>query len=106
MAYFLMQCFHHPDQQAGRDAARPSHREWVQSGGDGLASVLVGSALLGDDGQPVGHFGIMEARTADDVLQFAEQDPFALQGVVSQIKITSLPVTFQAHRIADRMTIS
>ena len=43
--FVLMRCLHHPGQDGPRDAHRPAHRAWVQSGGDGAATVLIGSAL-------------------------------------------------------------
>lgn len=103
MAFFLMRCLHHPDQEAARDAQRPAHRAWVQSGGGGLASVLIGSALLGETGG-IGNFGILEAASAADARAFAEGDPFNAAGIVARIELTPLPDTFQAGRIADPMS--
>lgn len=102
--YFLMECRHHPDKDADRDTYRPAHRDWVKSGGNGLASVLIGSALWDDGACSVGNFGILEAGTETDARLFAEGDPFAKAGIVSQISLTRLPDAFQAHRIAERMT--
>ena len=104
MPYFLMRCVHNPGQDSNRDQARPKHREWVTSGGDGLVSVLIGSAMLDAANEPAGHFGILEAASAEDALQFAENDPFNTEGVVAHIEITPLPESFQAQRISDRMT--
>lgn len=104
MAFFLMRCLHHPGQDAARDATRPRHRVWVQSGGEGLVSVLIGSALTDDQGRSIGNFGILEARSQADALAFAEGDPFNAAGIVAGIEITSLPDTFQAQRIADPMS--
>lgn len=104
MAFFLMQCWHHPNQDDARNAARPTHREWVQSGGNGLASVLIGAAMLDEEGQGAGHFGVLEADTAQRALKFAEGDPFNTQGIVEKIRIIPLPDTFQAHRISERMS--
>ena len=104
MPFFTMHCYHHPNKDAARDDARPVHREWVKSGGNGLASVLIGSAFLDDDGTPIGHWGILESETADTARRFAEGDPFHLNGVVARIEIVPLPDGFQAHRITDRMS--
>ena len=104
MAFFLMRCLHHAGMDNKRDEVRPTHREWVQSGGDGLASVLIGSAMLDDSGTANGHFGIIEAANAPDARAFAEGDPFNRSGIVAEIQLTPLPDTFQAHRITERMS--
>lgn len=103
MAYFLMRCLHHPGVDAKRDEHRPAHRAWVQSGGEGLARVLIGSAILGDEGG-IGNFGVLEAASLAHARAFAEGDPFNREGLVSKIEMTPLPDTFQAHRISDPMT--
>lgn len=102
--FFLMECRHHPGQDAARDAARPAHRDWVRSGGDGRASVLIGSALWDDDGAALGHWGVLEAASEAEARAFAEGDPFAAGGIVAEIRLTRLADTFQAARIAERMT--
>ncbi|MCB1394674.1 MAG: hypothetical protein H6898_09495 [Rhodobacter sp.] len=102
--FFLMECRHHPGRDADRDRLRPSHRDWVKSGGAGLASVLIGSALWADDGTALGHWGILEAATPEAARAFAEGDPFAIGGVVADIALTRLADTFMADRIAPRMT--
>ena len=104
MAFFLMRCLHHPNMDAKRDEVRPTHRAWVSSGGEGLASVLIGSAMLSDDGSALGHFGILEAASPEDARAFAEGDPFNTNGIVAEIHLTPLPDTFQAHRISERMS--
>ncbi|WP_212523268.1 YciI family protein [Actibacterium sp. MT2.3-13A] len=104
MAFFLMRCRHQPGHDALRDEIRPEHRAWVASGGGGRVSVLIGAALIGDDGAAIGNFGLLEARTAADARAFAEGDPFNCAGIVSEIELTALPDTFQAHRIADPMS--
>jgi len=102
--YFLMRCLHHAEQDIVRDAHRPAHREWVKSGGNGLAVVLVGSALLDAVGRILGNFGILEAADPDQARAFAESDPFNQAGIVASIELTALPDTFQAHRISEPMT--
>lgn len=97
--YFLMVCQHHPDMYALRDLLRPAHRAWVASGGDGLASVLTGSALWDSDGTGIGNFGILSAETETAARAFADGDPFAQGGVVCEITLTRLADTFQAGRI-------
>ncbi|AXS42192.1 YciI family protein [Breoghania sp. L-A4] len=98
--YFLMVCKHHDGVADQRDALRPAHRAHVASGGNGLARVLVGSAVTPDDGvTSLGNFGILEAASEADARAFAETDPFARAGLVSDITITRLADTFQAHRI-------
>lgn len=104
MAYFLMRCLHHPGMDERRDTIRPDHRGWVGSGGQGLVSVLIGSALVDLDGTSLGNFGILEARSAEEARRFAEGDPFARAGIVREIEITPLPATFQAARIAEPMS--
>ena len=103
--FFLMRCLHHPGQDAARDLHRPAHRAWVQSGGEGLASVLIGSALLDQSGASIGNFGILEAESLQDAKAFAEGDPFHQAGIVQSVELTPLPDTFQAARITDPMTI-
>jgi uncharacterized protein len=97
--YFLMVCHHHPDQDEARDRLRPDHRAWVASGGDGLAQVLVGSALWDDAGAGIGNFGLLSAASHADALAFATGDPFHRGGVVARIEITRLADTVQADRI-------
>ncbi len=103
--YFLMRCLHHEGQDAARDAHRPAHRSWVQSGGDGAAVVLIGSALLDENGASIGNFGILEASDLAQASAFAEGDPFNRAGIVASIELTPLPESFQAHRIAEPMTL-
>lgn len=95
---------HHPAQDTARDRLRPAHRDWVRSGGDGLASVLIGSAMWSDDGQAMGHWGVLEAANEAEARAFAEGDPFATGGVVAETTITRLADTFQAARISERMS--
>lgn len=102
--FFLMRCLHHPDKDAARDMHRPVHRAWVQSGGEGLAAVLIGSALLDQDGASIGNFGILQANSLQDAKAFAEGDPFHLAGIVRAVELTPLPDTFQAARITDPMS--
>ncbi|QOL79427.1 YciI family protein [Pseudooceanicola spongiae] len=104
MAFFLMQCLHHPDQDAARDALRPAHRVWVSSGGEGLVSVLIGSALTDATGSSIGNFGILEAESEANARRFAEGDPFAQAGIVASITLSPLPDSFQAQRITDPMS--
>lgn len=102
--YFLMQCEHHPDMNDLRDEHRAAHRQWVQSAGQGLAGVLIGSATLGEDGNSNGNFGVLEAESLENAMAFAKGDPFNLAGIVSKISMTPLPDGFQAHRIAEPMS--
>lgn len=102
--FFLMTCLHHPNRAAQRDRLRPAHRDWVRSGGAGRVSVLIGSALWGDDGTPAGHWGILEAETLAAAHAFADGDPFATGGVVATATLTRLADGFMADRIAPRMT--
>ncbi|GAB4260921.1 MAG: hypothetical protein Kow0013_04950 [Pararhodobacter sp.] len=102
--FFLMHCRHHPGQDAVRDALRPAHRDWVRSGGEGVVSVLTGSALWSDTGETSGHWGILEAPTPDAARAFAEGDPFATGGIVAEITLTRLADSFAADRISPRMT--
>jgi uncharacterized protein YciI len=97
--YFLMICQHHADIADLRDSLRPQHRDWVASGGGGLAVVLTGSALWDDSGAGIGNFGILQADSEDKAWAFAKGDPFALGGVVRDITLTRLADTFRAERI-------
>lgn len=101
--FFLMQCQHHPDKDADRDIHRPAHRDWVGSGGNGLASVLTGSAMWNDNGNGIGNFGILETATRADAVAFAEGDPFNQHGIVRDITLTRLADGFQQARI-ERMS--
>ena len=107
--YFLMVCRHHDGVDEKRSSVRDEHRKWVVSGGEGSASVLIGSATLGEDGRANGNFGVLEAKDAASARAFAEGDPYnrralAHPGRVAAIEITPLPDTFQAHRISEPMT--
>lgn len=102
--FFLMECHHHPDAAAKRETLRPAHRDWVRSGGGGLASVLIGSALWDASGAGIGHWGILEAETEENARAFAEGDPFAKGGVVASLALIRLADTFMADRITPRMT--
>ena len=44
--FFLMRCLHHSGMDAKRDTHRAEHRDWVKSGGDGLAAVLIGLGVV------------------------------------------------------------
>lgn len=97
--FFLMICHHHPGVDTLRDELRPRHRDWVATGGNGLARVLTGSALWDDAGQGIGNFGLLQADTEAQTRAFAEGDPFATGGVVRDITLTRLADSFQAARI-------
>ncbi|MDD7972057.1 YciI family protein [Roseinatronobacter alkalisoli] len=99
--FFLMICKHHdrPETAALRDELRPQHRDWVASGGGGLAVVLTGSAIWDDAGQGTGNFGILQADNEARARAFAEGDPFFSGGVVQSITLTRLADTFRADRI-------
>lgn len=100
--FFLMICTHNDGAEVGtlRDELRPQHRDWVASGGNGLAVVLTGSAMWNDAGQGIGNFGILQADTEEDARAFAHGDPFAKGGVVRDITLTRLADTFRADRIS------
>ena len=102
--YFLMQCTHHPDMDNLRDKHRAKHREWVKSGGNGLAIVLIGSATIDNQATSTGNFGILETKNLVDAMAFAEGDPFNSAGIVSDISMTRLADGFQAHRIPEPMS--
>ena len=106
MMYFLMVCHHHDTAEiaARRDDLRPQHRDWVASGGNGLAVVLTGAALWNDAGQGIGNFGVLQAPDAASARAFAEGDPFATGCVVRDITLTRLADTFRAERI-DPLTL-
>lgn len=98
--YFLMICTHKENADAARDAVRPEHRAYVASGGEGRAKVLVGSAITDSAATAgIGNFGILEANSEADARAFAENDPFAKAGIVTDIKLIRLADGFQAHRI-------
>ena len=97
--FFLMVCHHHDNVQLLRDELRPWHRDWVATGGGGLARVLTGSALWDETGVGVGNFGILAATSEARARAFAEGDPFATGGVVRDVTLTRLADTFQAARI-------
>lgn len=97
--FFLMICHHHDGVDALRDALRPQHRDWVASGGDGLAVVLTGAALWDAAGRGIGNFGVLQAESEDRAHAFAHGDPFATGGVVREITLTRLADTFRADRI-------
>jgi uncharacterized protein len=99
--FFLMICHHHEGREiaALRDTLRPAHRDWVASGGAGLAVVLTGAALWDEQGAGIGNFGILQAESAAQARAFAEGDPFAQGGVVRDIQLTRLADTFGAERI-------
>src|SRR3954462_1758878 len=98
--YWLMICPNRTYATDLREQHRDAHRQHVASGGNGLAKVLIGSALTEDDGEtPIGNFGVLEAPSREAALAFAEQDPFALAGLVESIEIMALASRFQAHRI-------
>ncbi len=97
--FFLMICHHNPGVDALRDALRPAHRDWVATGGNGLARVLTGSALWDDRGAGIGNFGILDAPDETAARAFAEGDPFATGGVTQGLTLTRLADTFQAARI-------
>jgi uncharacterized protein YciI len=100
--FFLMICPHKTGAEINdlRDRLRPQHRDWVASGGNGLARVLTGSALWNPNAEGIGNFGILEAQDEETALAFAEGDPFFKGGVVKSVELTRLADTFQASRIA------
>ena len=103
--YYLMRCTHRPGADADRDRLRPEHREWNRSGGQGLVSVLTGSALWDPEGVAIGHWGILEAPTLDAARAYLQGDPFVREGVVTETELTRMADGFAADRINPRMTI-
>lgn len=99
--FFLMICHHHRAEgiAALRENLRPAHRDWVATGGGGLAQVLTGAALWDAAGEGIGNFGILAAPDEAAARAFAEGDPFARGGVVASIGLTRLADSFQAGRI-------
>ena len=102
--FVLMQCHHHPDMDAARDEHRPAHRAWVGSGGNGLVGVLIGSAMVDENGSSIGNWGVLDAASMADARTFAEGDAFYKQGIVREIVLTALPDGFQADRITNPMS--
>ncbi|MFN4100515.1 MAG: YciI family protein [Pararhodobacter sp.] len=102
--FFLMRCTHRPDADADRDHLRPTHREWNKSGGEGLVSVLTGSALWDADGVAIGHWGILEAESLENARAYLAGDPFVTGGVVTDTDLTRMADGFAADRIHPRMT--
>lgn len=102
--FFLMENRHYHGKQDERDRLRPMHRDWVGSGGQGLCSVLIGSALWDDQGEAIGHWGVLEAESEAQARAFAEGDPFYSEGVVETLTLTRLADGFQADRIPNRMS--
>jgi uncharacterized protein YciI len=100
--FFLMECSHNPGKEEERDRLRAAHRNWVRSGG-GVASVLIGSAIWDEHGRAIGNFGIIEAESEETARAFADGDPFSVNGIVADIRLTRLADSFQEQRI-DRMT--
>lgn len=103
--FFLMRCTHRPGADADRDRLRPAHRDWNRSGGGGRVSVLTGSALWGDDGTAIGHWGIVEAASPEAARAYIDADPFVTGGVVTQIELTRMADSFAADRINPRITV-
>jgi uncharacterized protein YciI len=98
--YWLMTCRHRADLLEAREQHRDAHRLHVATGGGGLAKVLIGGALTGDDGEtPIGNFGVLEAPSREAAQAFAESDPFTVAGIVESIEIVAVASRFQAHRI-------
>lgn len=102
--FVLMQCHHHAGMDAARDEHRPAHRAWVGSGGNGLVGVLIGSAMVDENGASIGNWGVLDAASLDDAHAFAEGDAFYKEGIVREIVLTALPDTFQADRITNPMS--
>lgn len=102
--FFLMTCDHHPNKDADRDRLRPDHRTWVRNGGQGLVSVLTGSAQWAEDGTVIGHWGVLEAPTPVAAQAFTDGDPFSTGGVVASSTVTRLADGFAAERIRPRLS--
>lgn len=102
--FVLMRCLHKPGADAERDALRPTHRDWNKSGGEGLVSVITGSALRAPDGTAIGHWGILEAESLDKARAYIDGDPFTRSGIVTDIELTRMADGFAADRINPRIT--
>ena len=78
------------------DTHRAEHRAWVQSGGEGRAVVLIGSALLDEDGQAIGNWGVLQAADMGECPRLCRRRcPFFAQVSSASVELTPLPETFQ-----------
>ena len=103
MPFFIMTCRHHVGTAEKREANRASHRRWVDTGGDGLVSVLIGSAIVDDQQHNVGHFGILEAESKLTRWLLLKGMHFTA-GIAASVEIIPLASKFQADRITQPMS--
>ncbi len=82
---FAIYCLDKPDSEKLRAANRPAHLDYVAAAGD---MVKLGGPLLSDDGaHMVGSLLIVEADSHDDVLAWAQLDPYARAGLFQSVEI-------------------
>lgn len=83
---FLIQCFDRPDAGSLRGDTRERHLVYLTSFGDRI--LTAGPTLTEDGTKPTGSAIIFEADSREAAQQFCDQDPYALAGLFSEVRIT------------------
>ncbi|MCB1883539.1 MAG: YciI family protein [Geminicoccaceae bacterium] len=83
MAYIL-HCLDKPGSLELRKATRERHLDYLKGT---AVSVLLGGAMLGPDGAPVGSLLVVDAADEAEVERFVEADPYAKAGLFQTVEI-------------------
>ena len=84
MTAFILICTDKPGALELRNETRPAHLAYIESKG---ASVLLGGAVLDEQGAPAGSVIVIEAKDAAAAQEFANADPYAIAGVFQSVDI-------------------
>ena len=83
MPMFVVEYSYTPDTSSGRDDHRTDHRAWIHE--------LVRRHIIRSSGPLADHSGamfIVQSSSADAVARMFAHDPFALAGLVDDVRIT------------------
>ena len=91
MPLFVMIAKDKPGTGALRTATRPVHLDHLTALGEKL---VLGGALMGDDGNPEGSLLVLEAENLDAAKAALLADPFIAEGIFGSVEVKPWRVAF------------
>lgn len=74
------------------------HKDYLKGRADIL---LLGGALLGDNGEPAGSLYIVNVEDAASAKRFSDTDPFSIAGVFGEVTISAMRKSHWHPDVAD-----